>query len=156
VNAQRERADAAEKSLAEAKKAATEQAARADMAEAKVKELSEKAEKADAARADEVKALLALGVEVTKMGVDLTKCDHGESAYKVAAVKKVRPAMNLDGKSADYINAAFDAARDDFAKQPSAADKARAGIGVEVKDAVDGSAEAARRRYNERLFSVAK
>jgi hypothetical protein len=88
--------------------------------------------------------------------VDVTKLDHSETAYKVAAVKKARPSMNLDGKSAEYVNAAFDAAKDDFAKQPSAVDNARAGVGVTVTDAVDGSAEAARRRYNERLFSVAK
>lgn len=157
VNAQRERADAAEKALADAKKSDAEKSARLDMAEGKVKELTDAAAKHDAEVADRVKALLGLGAEVAKMGVDVTKLDHSETAYKVAAVKKIRPSMVLDGKSTDYINAAFDAAKDDFAKLPSAADKARAGLtDAAMKDAPSTSADEAKRRYNERLFAAGK
>jgi len=158
VKKQSDRADQAEKALVDAQKAVSENQAKLDMAEAKVKELTEAAEKHKAELADGVKALVALGAEVAKMGVDITKVDHSETAYKVAAVKKIRPSMNLDGKSADYINAAYDTARDDFAKQPSAADKARAGIGEQGRSdaAPSSSAEEARNRMIERNRALAK
>ena len=156
IDKQQKRADEAEKALADAKKAAAEQAAKLDMAEAKVKELTEAQTKADAAVAERVVSMLALGAEVTKLGVDVTKCDHTEVAYKTAAIKKLKPAVVLDGKGVDYINAAYEIAKQDAAQAPSAVDKARAGVDQPRVDAVDNSAEAARRRYNERLFSVAK
>lgn len=136
-----ERADAADKALSEAN-------ARADMAEAKVKEMTEAAAKLDAAKADEFKALLALGAQVAKMGVDLSKVDHSETAYKVAAVSKIRPSMVLDGKSADYIAAAFDNACEDFAKAPKAIDLARAGVveGQRADAASDNKPATARER----------
>jgi hypothetical protein len=153
ISAQKDRADAAEKREAEKDKRITELTAKVDMLGAEAKDLKDAAAKKDAAKADEFKALLALGAEIASLGVDVSKLDHNELAYKTAAVKKLRPSVNVDGKGADYIAALYDLAR---SEEPSAADKARAGIGVEVKDAVDGSADAARRRYNERLFAVAK
>ena len=153
VNAQKDRADVAEGALAEVGKARTAEAARADMAEAKVKELTEKAAKADAMRADEFKTLLALAAEVATLGVDVAKCDHSELAYKTAAVKKLKPDFNVDGKGAEDVSAIYELAKKE---QPSAVENARAGIGVQIADAVDGSADAARRRYNERLFGAVK
>lgn len=158
VQKQSERADKAEEALSDAQKAVSEQTAKADMLEAKVKELTEAATKADAAISERVVSMLALGAEVAKLGVDVTKCDHTEVAYKTAAIKKVTPDLKLDGKDAAYISAAYDMAKLHAAKAPSAVDNARAGVGAEQPraDGPSSNADEARRRYNERLFSVAK
>jgi hypothetical protein len=153
IAAQKERADKAEKALADANKSATEHVARADVAEAKVKELTDAAEKQKAARSDEFKALLALGAEVAKLGVEVAKLDQSEVAYKTAAVKKLKPSINLDGKGAEYISAIYDLAK---SEQPSAVDQARAGVTHSDAGSTTGvtawNTEEATRRYNERLF----
>jgi hypothetical protein len=147
VNAQRERADAAEVR-------ATENAAKATAYEAEIKKLSDQVSKQDALIAERVVALGKLGAEMTKLGVDTTKLDASEDAYYKAGLAKLNSELKLDGFSPVELKAMWMALS--TLPQPSAVEKARAGVGVQVTDAVDGSADAAKRRYNERLFGAVK
>lgn len=153
-----ERADAAEKALAEEKKARVADIARADMADAKAKDAESKLAAEVASKSDGFKALLALNAEVSKMGVDTTKCDHTEVGFKTAAIKKLKPSINVDGKGAEYIAAVYDIAKDEFNAQPSAVAQARAGVNDAAprNDGPSSTADEARRKYNERLFGQAK
>lgn len=158
IGAHRDRADAAEKKLATQEKVMAESAARADMFEAKVKELTDAAAKKDADEAARVDAILALSAEVSKMGVDPTKCERTAVGLKTAAIKKLKPSLNLDGKGAEYIAAVYDLAKGEIEAQPSAVAQARAGVNDTATraDGPSSSSDEARRKYNERLFGQAK
>jgi hypothetical protein len=151
ISAQKDRADIAEGALVEARKGhdAEVKALKAELA-AKV----EQASKLDSLVAERVKSLGALGAELSALGVDTAKLDASEEAYLKAGIAKRNPKLVTDGDDLAALKIMWRTLKG--TPEPSAVDKARAGIGVETQDAVDGSADAARRRYNERLFSVGK
>jgi uncharacterized protein len=153
VSVQKERADTAEQALAEAKKDAE---AKTKALEAQVAEQAEKLGKFDAAVDERVKLLGSLGAELGKHGVDVAKLDSTEEAYLKAGLAKRSPKLDTAGADLRDLRIMWKAIQ--ASPEPSAVDKARAGVGSPEprNDGPSSSAEEARRRYNERLFSVAK
>lgn len=149
ISAQRDRADAADKRSAEL-------SAKVEALTAKATEQAEELAKMDGMVADRVKSLGALGAQMAKLGVDVSKLDASEDAYLRAGLQKRNPSLKLDGRDLNTLRSFWEALAS--VPEPSAVDMARAGLapGQKREDAADGSADAARRRYNERLFSVAK
>jgi hypothetical protein len=147
IKAGTDRADAAEKALADDRKDAQ---AKVDALTAQVNEQAEQIAKMPAAIADAVKALGTLGAELSKAGVDVTKLDATEDAYLRAGLQKRSPKLVLDGRDLGALRIMWETLT--ATPEPSAVDNARAGIGVQTNDADDGSADAARRRYESRLF----
>ena len=89
--------------------------AKFDSANAEIEQLKQDAEKAEAdfkAKFDEaVKTTIDLRVIAGKHGIE--KADEmTNDEIKRAVVAKVHPKLNLDGKSAEYIEVAFDLAKD--------------------------------------------
>lgn len=116
--------------LAAATAEVEKQKARADSAEAaKVKAEKERADAEDPKRLD---AIVAARVElVTKarsvLGKDAKTDGMDAAAIKREVLAKLFPEMKLDGKSADYVDAAFDYAMADHEKKNPAA-RAVAGV----------------------------
>ena len=157
------RADAAEKELSQlrtdskaaAEKAAAEKAAveaerdtfkeRLDSIE---KEMPSKIDAAVKSRLDIVRKATAAGVEV--------RDDMADSDIKKAVVKKYYPNANLDGQEEAYINARFDCACEQAAKE--AENKSRQDAAETTHHNVNPTAqeklEASKKAYNERMDSA--
>lgn len=157
------RADAAEKELSQlrtdskaaAEKAAAEKAAvegerdslkeRLDAAE---KEMPGKIDAAVKSRLDIVGKATAAGVEV--------RDDMADSDIKKAVVMKFFPNAKLDGQKEEYINARFDCACEQAAKE--AENKSRKDASETTPHNVNPTAqeklEAAKKAYNERMDSA--
>ena len=157
------RADAAEKELSQlrtdskaaAEKAAAEKAAveaerdtfkeRLDSME---KEMPSKIDAAVKSRLDIVRKATAAGVEV--------RDDMADSDIKKAVVKKYYPNANLDGQEEAYINARFDCACEQAAKE--AENKSRQDAAETTHHNVNPTAqeklEASKKAYNERMDSA--
>lgn len=129
IDAREQRADSAEKSAKELKAAAEKATARADESEAKVKKLEqERTDAADPKRINELVntrvALVSKAREV--LGAETKLDDMTAPAIKAAVLAKLHPDLKLDGKTAEYIDARFDAALESAASD--AAGKARAAV----------------------------
>lgn len=108
INGMTEKAD-------EQKKAFDELSAKFDSAQAEIEKLKADAEKTEAdfrAKFDEmVKTTIELRTIAQKHGIE--KADEmSNDEIKKAVVSKVHPKLSLDGKSAEYIEVAFDLAKD--------------------------------------------
>ena len=157
------RADAAEKELSQLRtdsKAAAEKAAAEKAAveaerdtfkerlDAMEKEMPSKIDAAVKSRLDIVSKATAAGVEV--------RDDMADSDIKKAVVKKYYPNANLDGQEEAYINARFDCACEQAAKE--AENKSRQDAAETTHHNVNPTAqeklEAAKKAYNERMDSA--
>ena len=157
------RADAAEKELSQLRtdsKAAAEKAAAEKAAveaerdtfkerlDAMEKEMPSKIDAAVKSRLDIVGKATAAGVEV--------RDDMADSEIKKAVVKKYYPNANLDGQEEAYINARFDCACEQAAKE--AENKSRQDAAETTHHNVNPTAqeklEAAKKAYNERMDSA--
>lgn len=120
-----EKADATKKDL-------DAMTAKFDSATAEIEKLKAEAEKAEAdfkAKFDEaVKTTIELREIARKHGVE--KADElSNEEIKKAVVAKVHPKLNLDGKSAEYIEVAFDLAKDTEVQHEDAMAKQRIAMG---------------------------
>ena len=119
----------------EQKKAFDELSAKFDSAQAEIEKLKADAEKAEAdfkAKFDEaVKTTIELRETARKHGVE--KADElSNDEIKKAVVSKVHPKLNLDGKSAEYIEVAFDLAKDTEVQHEDAMAEQRKAMGGEI------------------------
>lgn len=154
------RADAAEKELAQLRadsKAASENAEKEkatitaerdtykERLDAMEKEMPGKIEAAVKARLDIVGKATAAGVEV--------RDDMADTDIKKAVVKKYYPNANFDGQSEDYLNARFDCACENAAKE--AENKSRKDAAETTPRNVNPTAQerldAAKAAYNKRM-----
>lgn len=157
------RADEAEKELSQLRtdsKAAAEKAAAEKAAveaerdtfkerlDAMEKEMPNKISEAVKSRLDIVSKAATAGVEV--------RDDMADSDIKKAVVKKYYPNANLDGQEEAYINARFDCACEQAAKE--AENKSRQDAAETTPHNVNPTAqeklEAAKKAYNERMDSA--
>ena len=157
------RADEAEKELSQLRtdsKAAAEKAAAEKAAveaerdtfkerlDAMEKEMPSKIDAAVKSRLDIVSKATAAGVEV--------RDDMADSDIKKAVVKKYYPNANLDGQEEAYINARFDCACEQAAKE--AENKSRQDAAETTHHNVNHTAqeklEASKKAYNERMDSA--
>ena len=72
------------------------------------------------------KAAVKARVEVEKIGSSfgIDKMDEmTDNEIKREVIKKVRPSMNLDGKTDDYVQAVFDICKDEKTKKAEAVKK---------------------------------
>ena len=126
-----EKADATKKDL-------DAMTAKFDSATAEIETLKADAEKAEAdfkAKFDEmVKTTIELRTIASKHGIE--KADEmSNDEIKKAVVAKVHPKLNLDGKSAEYIEVAFDLAKDTEVQHEDAmASQRKAMGGVETHE----------------------
>ena len=116
----------------EQKKAFDELSAKHDSAMAEIEKLKAEAEKREAdfkAKFDEaVATTIELREIARKHGVE--KADElSNEEIKKAVVSKVHPKLNLDGKSAEYIEVAFDLAKDTEVQHEDAMAKQRIAMG---------------------------
>ena len=116
----------------EQKKAFDELSAKHDSAMAEIEKLKAEAEKREAdfkAKFDEaVKTTIELRTIAQKHGIE--KADEmSDEEIKKAVVSKVHPKLNLDGKSAEYIEVAFDLAKDTEVQHEDAMAKQRIAMG---------------------------
>lgn len=119
----------------EQKKAFDELSAKFDSAQAEIEKLKADAEKAEAdfkAKFDEaVATTIELREIARKHGVE--KADElSNDEIKKAVVAKVHPKLNLDGKSAEYIEVAFDLAKDTEVQHEDAMAEQRKAMGGEI------------------------
>ena len=119
----------------EQKKAFDELSAKFDSAQAEIEKLKADAEKQEAdfkAKFDEaVKTTIELREIARKHGVE--KADElSNDEIKKAVVAKVHPKLNLDGKSAEYIEVAFDLAKDTEVQHEDAMAEQRKAMGGEI------------------------
>lgn len=123
-----EKADATKKDL-------DAMTAKFDSATAEIEKLKADAEKAEAdfkAKFDEaVKTTIELRTIAQKHGIE--KADEmSNDEIKKAVVAKVHPKLNLDGKSAEYIEVAFDLAKDTEVQHEDAMAEQRKALNGEV------------------------
>ena len=116
----------------EQKKAFDELSAKHDSAMAEIEKMKAEAEKREAdfkAKFDEaVATTIELREIARKHGVE--KADElSNEEIKKAVVSKVHPKLNLDGKSAEYIEVAFDLAKDTEVQHEDAMAKQRIAMG---------------------------
>ena len=116
----------------EQKKAFDELSAKHDSAMAEIEKLKAEAEKREAgfkAKFDEaVATTIELRTIAQKHGIE--KADEmSNEEIKKAVVMKVHPKLNLDGKSAEYIEVAFDLAKDTEVQHEDAMAKQRKAMG---------------------------
>lgn len=109
--------------------------AKFDSATAEIEKLKADAEKAEAdfkAKFDEaVKTTIELRTIAQKHGIE--KADEmSNDEIKKAVVAKVHPKLNLDGKSAEYIEVAFDLAKDTEVQHEDAMAEQRKALNGEV------------------------
>jgi hypothetical protein len=115
---------AARESFAQAKSEKDKAQARADVAEGRVKDLEGKlAEAQDQKRIDAAVAARLDVVEKARkvLGADFKAEGKNDREIKAEALKKARPEMKLDGKSDDYVAAAFDMLADRVDAESTAA-----------------------------------
>lgn len=147
LNARGEKLDAAQKATAEATAKVEKATARADEAEAKAKKLEQ--ERADAADPKKVAELVNARVALVSKAREVlggeAKLDEMDApAIKRAVLAKLHPDLKLDGKSADYLDARFDAALEGASKDALAALRVAAEKGGERNDGTQTDAEKAR------------
>lgn len=123
-----EKADATKKDL-------DAMTAKFDSATAEIEKLKQDAAKAEAdfkAKFDEmVKTTIELRTIASKHGIE--KADEmSNDEIKKAVVAKVHPNLNLDGKSAEYIEVAFDLAKDTEVQHEDAMAEQRKALNGEV------------------------
>ena len=116
----------------EQKKAFDELSAKHDSAMAEIEKLKAEAEKREAdfkAKFDEaVATTIELRTIASKHGIE--KADEmSNEEIKKAVVMKVHPKLNLDGKSAEYIEVAFDLAKDTEVQHEDAMAEQRKAMG---------------------------
>lgn len=113
-------AQAIEKERTAAEKKAGEEKARADKAEATLEEAKKALETERASRKDaedpaklreRISARVALETEARKhLGYEVKLDELDEQGVKLAVLAKISPEFKADGKSADYVQARYDAA----------------------------------------------
>lgn len=155
----KERAEGKAK-LEESAKLASGEKARADKAEATLEEAKKALEKEQAARKDaedpakvreQIKARVALESEARKHLGDEVKLDElDEQAIKLAVLGKLSPEFKAEGKSAEYVQARFDAAIERVARENPHLDAARAAISASAgeKSSADAHREMVERNRN--------
>lgn len=119
----------------EQKKELDAMTAKFDSATAEIEKLKQDAAKAEAdfkAKFDEmVKTTIELRTIASKHGIE--KADEmSNDEIKKAVVAKVHPKLNLDGKSAEYIEVAFDLAKDTEVQHEDAMAEQRKALNGEV------------------------
>ena len=119
----------------EQKKELDAMTAKFDSATAEIEKLKQDAAKAEAdfkAKFDEaVKTTIELRTIASKHGIE--KADEmSKDEIKKAVVAKVHPNLNLDGKSAEYIEVAFDLAKDTEVQHEDAMAEQRKALNGEV------------------------
>lgn len=127
--------DAMSAKAEEQKKEFDAMTAKFDSATAEIEKLKADAEKAEAdfkAKFDEmVKTTIELRTIASKHGIE--KADEmSNDEIKKAVVAKVHPKLNLDGKSAEYIEVAFDLAKDTEVQHEDAMAEQRKALNGEV------------------------
>lgn len=127
--------DAMSAKAEEQKKEFDAMTAKFDSATAEIEKLKADAEKAEAdfkAKFDEmVKTTIELRTIASKHGIE--KADEmSNDEIKKAVVAKVHPNLNLDGKSAEYIEVAFDLAKDTEVQHEDAMAEQRKALNGEV------------------------
>ena len=119
----------------EQKKALDAMTAKFDSASAEIEKLKADAETAkkewEAKFDSAVKTTIELRTIASRHGIE--KADEmSNEEIKKAIVMKVHPKLNLDGKSAEYIEVAFDLAKDTVEKQDSNMAEQRKALGGEI------------------------
>ena len=140
-----EKADATKKDL-------DAMTAKFDSATAEIEKLKQGAEKAEAdfkAKFDEaVKTTIELREIARKHGVE--KADElSNDEIKKAVVAKVHPKLNLDGKSAEYIEVAFDLAKDTEVQHEDAMAEQRKALNGEVHQDTELSLDEVKAKFAE-------
>lgn len=105
-----------EKALAEAKANLDKKTAQCDSAEAKIAALEVELKAVPAKVRAELTERVALEAQAKAIGAEF-KADASQDEIKRAVVAKLSPALKLDGKSADYVGAAFDLAVTEHSKK---------------------------------------
>ena len=140
-----EKADATKKDL-------DAMTAKFDSAQAEIEKLKADAEKQEAdfkAKFDEaVKTTIELREIARKHGVE--KADElSNDEIKKAVVTKVHPKLNLDGKSAEYIEVAFDLAKDTEVQHEDAMAEQRKALGGEIHQDTELSLDDVKEKFLE-------
>ena len=136
--------------------------AKFDSATAEIEKLKADAEKAEAdfkAKFDEmVKTTIELRTIASKHGIE--KADEmSNDEIKKAVVAKVHPNLNLDGKSAEYIEVAFDLAKDTEVQHEDAMAEQRKALNGEVHQDKELSLDEVKAKFAEsesKLYKEAK
>ena len=126
--------------------------AKYDSATAEIEKLKADAEKAEAdfkAKFDEaVKTTIELRSIAQKHGIE--KADEmSNDEIKKAVVAKVHPKLNLDGKSAEYIEVAFDLAKDSDVQHEDAMAEQRKALNGEVHQDTELSLDEVKAKFAE-------
>ena len=126
--------------------------AKFDSATAEIEKLKADAEKAEAdfkAKFDEmVKTTIELRTIASKHGIE--KADEmSNDEIKKAVVAKVHPNLNLDGKSAEYIEVAFDLAKDTEVQHEDAMAEQRKALNGEVHQDTELSLDDVKAKFAE-------
>jgi len=126
--------------------------AKFDSASAEIEKLKQDAEKAEAdfkAKFDSaVKETIELRMIAGKHGIE--KADEmTNDEIKRAVVSKVHPNLNLDGKSAEYIEVAFDLAKDTEVQHQDAMAEQRKAMGGEIHHEDELDLEAVKAKFME-------
>ena len=133
--------------------------AKFDSANAEIETLKADAEKAKAdfeAKFDEaVKTTIELRTIASKHGIE--KADEmSNEEIKKAVVAKVHPKLNLDGKSAEYIEVAFDLAKDTVEKQDDNMASQRKALGGDVHQDAEMDLEKVKAEFMEKESKLYK
>ena len=126
--------------------------AKFDSAQAEIEKLKAAAEKQEAdfkAKFDEaVKTTIELRTIAQKHGIE--KADEmSNDEIKKAVVAKVHPNLNLDGKSAEYIEVAFDLAKDTEVQHEDAMAEQRKALNGEVHQDTELSLDEVKAKFAE-------
>ena len=133
--------------------------AKFDSANAEIETLkadAEKAKKEFEAKFDEaVKTTIELRTIASKHGIE--KADEmSNEEIKKAVVAKVHPKLNLDGKSAEYIEVAFDLAKDTVEKQDDNMASQRKALGGDVHQDAEMDLEKVKAEFMEKESKLYK
>lgn len=136
----------------EQKKELDAMTAKFDSATAEIEKLKQDAAKAEAdfkAKFDEmVKTTIELRTIASKHGIE--KADEmSNDEIKKAVVAKVHPNLNLDGKSAEYIEVAFDLAKDTEVQHEDAMAEQRKALNGEVHQDTELSLDDVKAKFAE-------
>lgn len=154
--------DAMSAKAEEQKKEFDAMTAKFDSATAEIEKLKQDAAKAEAdfkAKFDEmVKTTIELRTIASKHGIE--KADEmSNDEIKKAVVAKVHPNLNLDGKSAEYIEVAFDLAKDTEVQHEDAMAEQRKALNGEVHQDKELSLDEVKAKFAEsesKLYKEAK
>lgn len=145
INGMTEKADASKKEF-------DELSAKYDSAQAEIEKLKADVEKAEAdfrAKFDEaVKTTIELRTIAQKHGIE--KADEmSNEEIKKAVVSKVHPKLSLDGKSAEYIEVAFDLAKDIEVQHEDAMAEQRKALSGEMRHDAELDLEEVKSKFAE-------